>query len=152
MKKNIYITLAAVSVLLGLSSCGTTYVSVEPDANKAWVGKPHSEIVKTYGAPDRETEDGLGGKILIYEEGRVVETGVANSAPTYGPHFGGLYGFYYHMNEPVNTSYTSEKTLEVDYAHFFIDPNGVCYQVKTNLTRPKTKEELAKEDKDDDDD
>lgn len=142
MKKIAHIVMAAVLVALGLSSCGTTYVSVEPEANKTWVGKPHSEIVSTYGAPDREAEDGLGGKILIYEQGRVVETGVANSAPTYGPHFGGIYGFYYHMSEPINTSYTSEKTLEVDYAHFFIDPQGICYQVKTNIERPKTKKEL----------
>jgi len=138
--KKFLVLLSTAAAVFALSSCSMAYVSLEPEANQTWVGKPHSEIVSTYGAPTRETSDGQNGKILIYEQTTYVETAVANSNPTFGP-YSGLYGFYFHMAEPVHTSYTSETEEHVDYAHFFIDSKGICYQVKTNLERPATKED-----------
>ena len=58
--------LGLLTALATLSSCATAkYVSVEDDMNNEWVGRRHSEIVREFGAPDRETSDGKNGTIKV---------------------------------------------------------------------------------------
>jgi len=113
------LVLAAVS----LSSCAPAgYISKEAEFNNAWVGRTHQEIVATYGAPTREVTDGKGGNILVYEE---------FSTSVYGPSYpyhhypwGGWYG---------HDVYTRTNR---DYADFFINEEGVCYLVRSNIALP----------------
>ena len=126
MKRIIRIAVAASLLLIGLSAC-STYVSLEPIANKEWQGKPHSKIIEAYGAPDREVSDGAGGKILVYENSYTeVRTDMT-------PTWGGVYGFYYDIMEPRDLRTTSE--THIDYAHFYVDASGICYKVATNMEK-----------------
>jgi len=141
MKKTLTTVVLGALLAAGLVSCSTVYVSVEPEANAKWQGKSHAEIVQTYGAPNRVDEDGLGGKILVYEETRIVQSSVAQSTPAYGPYRPGLWGFYHQMSQPINTTVSTTAETETDYAHFFINEKGICYLVKTNLEKPKDKDD-----------
>lgn len=112
-----------ITALFALSSCATAkYVSVEDDMNNEWVGRRHSEIVREFGAPDRETSDGKNGTILVYES---ITRSYRTDEDT---HFG-----YF---DPDYTTTISENR---SYIHFFIEGNGVCYLVKTNHVKREGK-------------
>ena len=116
MKKFLFFTL----VVLCITSCTTTYhVSMQPEYSKALVGHNHQYIVSTMGAPNRQITDGAGGTILIYEETRsqsmAVPPYINYSTITYPP---GV----------ITTSRT-------DYIYVYINSQGKCYNVKTNLTK-----------------
>ena len=103
------------------SSCSTThYVPLQAEYNAAFVGKSHNYIVSFLGAPDRETSDGAGGSILIYEDSYSTTSGSAIMIPT-------PYSVY--IPNVTNTTYL---TL---YTQLYIDRSGNCYCVKTNRTR-----------------
>ena len=126
MKRIAKIAAGAALLLISLSSC-STYVSIEPQANKEWQGKTHAEIIESYGAPDREVSDGAGGKILVYENTYTeIRTDMS-------PMWGGVYGFYYDVMGPRDLNTTSE--THVDYAHFYVDSKGICYKVATNMEK-----------------
>ena len=127
IKRLLLCTCVAAMFLVGCRA--THYVSLEPEANKMWVGKPHSAIIEAYGAPNREISDGADGLILIYEETHTV----TNTYSTPSPMYMGVYGFYYHVMSPAD--YHTESHLETDYAHFYIGSNGKCYKVATNLEK-----------------
>lgn len=114
-----------VAALFALSSCSTTrYVSVEGEYNDMWRGHTYAEVIKAYGAPDRETADGAGGIILIYE--RTTVTTSTTSDGYYRPYY------YYPWGPTLRTTTSTEK----DYVHFYIDKEDKCYQVKTNQVKP----------------
>lgn len=103
-------------LLLCLSSCTTTrYVSQEPEWKSLSVGMSHASIVSALGAPDRETTDGRGGKILIYED--------------YSQTTRGYQANYGYFSVPTSTT-----TLNTSYLQFFIGSDNICYDVKTNYT------------------
>lgn len=134
MKRIARIFASAVIATMALCSCSNmVQVSLEPDANAYWKGKTHSEIVQTYGAPDREASDGAGGMIIIYEQTETTVNTYSN-----GPVYDGFYGFYYHMAGPTST----EVSTEINYAHFYIGKDGICYKVCTNLTKEVDKKEF----------
>jgi len=128
MKKIFNIVLVAALAVMSFGAC-STYVSLEPLANKEWQGKTHAQIIQSYGAPDRETSDGQGGIILVYEsETTEIHTDVTPSG------FGGFYGFYYDFYSPGRDVRTTTET-KVEYAHFYLDAKGICYKVATNLQK-----------------
>jgi hypothetical protein len=51
--------------VLGLSAC--THGGLPPEKVQAWVGRPAGDLVRAWGAPTREVNDG-GQQVLIYEE------------------------------------------------------------------------------------
>ena len=58
-----------------MTSCYVTnYVPLQDDYNQAYKGHSANEIITQYGAPDRQTDDGAGGRILIYEESSSMTT------------------------------------------------------------------------------
>ncbi|MCQ2149940.1 MAG: hypothetical protein MJY45_06300 [Bacteroidales bacterium] len=132
MKHFFRLLIAAAVLATSVAACGVYEVSIEPYANQYWNGKSHAEIVSVYGAPDREVSDGLGGKIIIYEQKQTTVNAYGD-----GPYYGGFYGFYYHMSSPVN----AQVTTEIEYAHFYIGGDGVCYKVSTNLTKSVDRKE-----------
>lgn len=109
------------------TSCATTQtyqVSMLSEYTNMFVGKSHKEIVSALGAPDRQTTDGGGGTILIYEQ--TTTTSTSNSvAAAYNVNY-----FTKTYTPGVNTS-TSTST-NTSFVHIYIDESGVCYNVKTN--------------------
>ena len=114
----------ALLTLLGVlfSSCSTTYtVSLKDDLSNIFIGKKHSEVIATMGAPTREVSDGLGGTILVYEN---VE---ANSLT-------------HHLSQSI--SYTKTRT-QTEYIHCYINMENTCYKIDTNCTKKAEKENTA---------
>ena len=109
-------------------------------------GKTVNEIMREMSVPNREMPDGADGKILIYEDIKFVTTSSnthnthSNSA-SYGS---AVAGYNYRGNPQVNSNaYGYSSTTNTDrgksvseeqkkYVNFFINPEGVCYDVKAN--------------------
>lgn len=127
--------LSKIAIIIVMSclfmSCGTpmrTYaVSKEKDYQEAFIGAKHNEIVSAYGAPDRQTSDGAGGTILIYEKTTTTTTSNSQAA---------AYNVNYVTGTYTPGSYTNSSTTQsTSYIHFFISDDGVCYNVKSNHQR-----------------
>lgn len=126
MKRLLFISAILLIASSMFTSCRTYYsVSKASDYTNAYVGKTHNELILQLGAPDREVADGGGGKVLIYEK-----------------HSSNTVATAYNVNY-YNNTYTpgARTTTNTSYVHLFIDPNGNCYNVKTNHT--KTVSEFA---------
>ena len=104
------------TVLAAMTSCGSArryeqLPTVEEEMTLRWAGKEYSDIVQSYGAPDRIVTDGKDGSILVYETfSTVMET----------------------EKSLVFEDYTTTVKKDKKYTHFFLDPEGFCYLVKTN--------------------
>ncbi len=113
MKKVLAIILITTTLL---SSCGTQskvqYISCYDEYCQRYIGKSHKQLISDLGAPNRETSDGDGGTIIIYE--KITEHHNLSST--------GDYGLY--------TSGTTKST--VSFLHLYIDREGACYNVATN--------------------
>lgn len=117
---------AIIVAAVSLSSCATVnYVAAEKEYSAAWVGQTHSAIISSYGAPEREVTDGNGGLILVYEKKTTI---VDNS-------FGHPYGYGWGWGWGYGTN-TVQASTTTDYVHFYVNPQGICYQVKTNMCLP----------------
>lgn len=119
MKRFLAILLIASTLL---SSCGTQskvqkvqYISCYDDYCQRYIGKSHKQLISDLGAPNRETSDGDGGMIIIYE--KITEHHNLSSTGDYGLH----------------TSGTTKST--VSFLHLYINSDGVCYNIDTNHTR-----------------
>ena len=111
------------TVLAAVTSCGTTsrieqLPTTEEERAQLWAGKEYSDIVQSYGDPDRIAPDGNDGSILIYE---TVSTAMETDDPT---------------------------TVEEEryYTHFYLDQEGFCYLVKSNQYVPVPVTTRAKSD------
>ena len=107
---------AVATVLAAMTSCGTTsrieqLPTAEEERTQLWAGKEYSDIVQSYGDPDRIAPDGNDGSILIYE---TVSTSMSTSKSL--------------MFDNYSTTVKEDK----EYMHFFLNPEGFCYLVKTN--------------------
>lgn len=110
-------------MLAAVTSCGTTsrieqLPTTEEERSQLWAGKEYSDIVQSYGDPDRIAPDGNDGSILIYE---TVSTAMETGDPT---------------------------TVEEEryYTHFYLDQEGFCYLVKSNQYVPVPVTTRAKSD------
>ena len=111
------------TVLAAVTSCGTMsrieqLPTSEEERSQLWAGKEYSDIVQSYGDPDRIAPDGNDGSILIYE---TVSTAMETDDPT-----------------------TVEE--ERDYTHFYLDQEGFCYLVESNQYVPVPVTTRAKSD------
>ena len=122
------------------ASCATTktyQVSMLSEYTNMFVGKSHNDIVSALGAPDRQTTDGAGGTILIYE--KITTTSTSNSVnAAYNVNY-----FTKTYTPGVKTS-TSTST-NTSFVHLYIDNSGTCYNVKTNHQKLVTRELTEKE-------
>ena len=118
-----YLYLIPAAMLAVMTSCGTAkYIPTEEEElTQTWAGKEYSDIVQSYGAPDRVETDGRDGSIMVYEEFATVMNSETNTRDTvFGP--------------SVSTTITNQdKKL---YTNFFLNPEGHCYLVKTNRPVP----------------
>lgn len=104
------------TVLAAMTSCGTAkkleqLPTQEEELTQRWAGKEYSDIVQSFGAPDRIAPDGKDGSIIIYE----------NVSTTYETD-----------KSLVFDDYTTTVKNEKKFIHFFLNPEGSCYLVKTN--------------------
>lgn len=110
------------TVLAAMTSCGTArryekLPTVEEELTQRWAGKEYSDIVQEYGAPDRIVPDGKDGSIIVYENvSTVLKTEKSLSFD----------------------DYTTKISEEKQFMHFFLNPEGFCYLVKTNRLVPDT--------------
>jgi hypothetical protein len=130
LKKNFTkIGLIVIIITCLFSSCTTVYktitVSAEDEYKKLFIGRNHNFVVSRMGAPNRETSDGAGGKILIYEQTTTYSSGstiaTANNV--------NYYNRTYTPGAETNTI-SSQKT---DFIHVFVNKNNICYNVKSNI-------------------
>ena len=115
-------------VLLSVSCTTTKYASLQQDYSNAMVGKTHQQIVSMLGAPDRQTSDGDGGTILIYEEYTHESIATAHNV-----------NYYTGTYTPGSTT-----TTYTEYLHVYISKTGVCYNVKTNHIKSWKEKSLGK--------
>lgn len=122
MKRIVLLVLAA---CLLLTACSVTRkVSKASTEDPApWVGCSTADITEAMGYPNHITEDGKGGSVLVYE-----------SAPDYDSPD-------YDILDPDASSRNRQ------YACFFVDEEGICYQVETNHDLPAAPQLYYSEDR-----
>lgn len=114
-----------VASVVGACACSTTrYVSAQEDIESVWKGKTYAEIVQVNGAPDREMSDGADGVILVYE-----------NVKTFSDTYGYTPGYYWYGPWSHTNTYSTEIRNEIDYIHFFVGTDKICYMVKSNLKK-----------------
>ena len=95
---------------IGNFTSGTEYY------NNLYKGSTHNQIVRDFGAPDRDVSDGAGGYILVYEK----------------------YNSYSRVDSFGYVDYDVDKR----YIQFFMNDQGICYEVRTNWLAPETQKAL----------
>lgn len=122
MKTNYAFFLLILMSVLALSGCSASSklssgpaVSGTEYYNSLYVGQSHAQIVKDFGAPNREVSDGEGGYILVYEW--------FDYSTRYD-------GSFIHNN------------VHRTYIEFYMDDSGLCHNVRTNKLSPKEKKEI----------
>lgn len=104
-----YLILLAVALLSVVSCSVPRYVSLEPDLQDEWILRSHAEIVRSFGAPNREVSDGADGQILVYED------------------------FYTtHETDEFMGDYTTTSQEYRNFKEFYLNADGICYDVRTN--------------------
>ena len=98
-------------VVVLTSSCGASR-RVSRYENLSWVGHPTLEILQAMGNPESIDDDGKGGSILRYTVKSNYES------PSYD------------ILDPAT------KPVEGGYADFYVDREGDCYQVDSNIKLP----------------
>lgn len=120
--KKILILFGILMAAILATSCRTTYnVSLQPDLEGLFIGRTYAEIIDVLGAPERTTADGRDGEIIIYEDVKLHSEGFVNPWTR-------------------NISLVTESSK--GYIHMYINPDNVCYQVRTN--REKQVSEFSK--------
>ena len=101
-------------IVLALTACSVTrqVSKASTEDSDSWVGRFTADITQAMGYPNHITEDGKGGSVLVYE-----------SAPDYNSPD-------YDILDPAASS------RKRNYACFYVDEEGTCYQVETNYALP----------------
>ena len=140
MKKLLF-ALCLLAFLLSMSSCTFTKAIYTGNIHQSDVGKSKNEMLRTYGVPDRVTEDGTGGEVLVYEKLTTITstnstsstTGQTNTygAAAYGK--GGVVAATYSKSgEVTNGSSLTKSSNEKEYVNLFVGKNGIVYDFKAN--------------------
>lgn len=148
--------LLLIVLAIGMMSCKTTEVITRTVQEPQYMGNEYKEmkgytenqILRTMSSPTRTESDGADGKILVYEDKSVVTA--SNSSYTTGSYTSGrattTAGTNIWTGAPqVNTNASSSTVTrhntanesvtyeEKAFVNFFINPEGVCYDVTTNV-------------------
>jgi hypothetical protein len=124
-----------------MTSCYSTYYVYKGNVHQQSIGKTKNEILRSYGVPDKTTDDGAGGEVLAYE--KYFQTTITNSgaatlgnSSTFGNAVygnGGIIG----GSQTIGSSYTSIRgtsrtSIDKTYCYIYLNPNKVVYDFKTN--------------------
>lgn len=145
MKRFLAILLIASTLL---SSCGTQskvqYISCYDDYCTRYIGKSHKQLISDLGAPNRETSDGDGGTIIIYEKitehHNLSSTGNINSQAKTNVTTHSFLSSITSIGTStgrgtINLNTQGTTTSTVSFLHLYINSDGVCYNIDTNHTR-----------------
>lgn len=115
---------------------------------KDMIGYTENQILRSMSSPTRIESDGAGGKILVYEN-KQIKTDSNSSYTTSSRTSGGAtttVGQNIWTGAPQANTNASSSTMtrhntsgqsvtyeEKAFANFFINPNGMCYDVATNV-------------------
>ncbi|MBR5469493.1 MAG: hypothetical protein IKU78_03400 [Paludibacteraceae bacterium] len=135
-------------------SCSTTFQTVktvtlkEPGKRyvgneyKDMIGKTENYILQKMTAPDKESSDGNGGKILVYQDTKWI-TNSSSSSHTSTLGYGSTNTYVANTkitsygNTSLYTDYNKKEKSVTEqnkkYINFFINDKGICYNVKTNI-------------------
>ena len=108
------------------------------------VGMTKAEILEDMSIPDRTMDDGLGGEVLIYEKKEQVTktSGYVTTSSTTNVNTKPVTNAWTGQTSLASTGRTSTTTGQhstsvtkehKDYVNVFINTNGVCYKVDTNI-------------------
>jgi hypothetical protein len=126
-----------------LTSCYSTrqFTASTGNIHDQSIGKSKNQILRLYGVPDKTEDDGVGGKIFIYEELTQVSTNKSN-ASTFGNSNGagalvydryGIVGATESRNSQVANSKSITKTfIDKKYLNVFINKNDTAYDFRSN--------------------
>lgn len=143
------ILLCSLFCMFSLTSCwvNQTVVKTPPkytgNVYQKMQGKSKNSILQSMSAPDRTTSDGNGGEILIYEKKSTISNTNSAASSTSYTNSAAVAGYNQYGNPAAvgasrtNSGYNyASQTVtseEKAYIHFFIDRNGTCYKVNTNV-------------------
>lgn len=150
MKTINFLLLMLVSVVM--TSCWTVQSVTVTDIPEKYIGNAFddlvgmtkAEVLEDMSVPDRTMGDGLGGEILVYEKkeqvtkttGRVTTSSTTNvsTKPITNAWTGETSLSSTGRTSTTNTQNSTSVTQEhKDYVNVFINTNGVCYKVDTNI-------------------
>ena len=108
------------------------------------VGMTKAEVLEDMSIPDRTMDDGLGGEVLIYEKKEQVTktSGYVTTSSTTNVNTKPVTNAWTGQTSLASTGRTSTTTGQhstsvteehKDYVNVFINANGVCYKVDTNI-------------------
>ena len=133
--------LSLLSLSFLATSCYTTRSIYAGNPNLRQLGNSRASILANYGAPDRQTDDGSGGQILVYEQvGRVTLTrdnslsqSRVNSAGAVVYGDGATVGASQSVGSYSSSGSSLTQSAEVKaYKQFFVNNQNVVYYVRTN--------------------
>lgn len=142
MKKTKLTKIAILSFLLfALSSCYTYKTSFVGNIHQNAIGKSKNEILRTYGVPERITDDGANGSVLVYEQQS--QTTISNaggysygrSASVGGAIYnnGGMIGAQQTRSGQVSAmSGVSQTFNNKTFCYLYLNPEGIVYDFKSN--------------------
>lgn len=105
--------LAAMILTLAVFGCQ----SEQERLQSAWIGQHYSNLLGSLGAPEQTIDDGIGGKLLIYQEPKHFITSTRAKRTESG--------------EIIITP--SEDIGHIQESIFRTDPNGIILAVKVNF-------------------
>ena len=121
----------ATIIIILISGCYTIKVTPIADVMNNELGLTENNIVLKYGAPSRTTDDGAGGKILVYEKTSYQTKTNYYRAPNYNT-----------ILLPTATSSSNTNEIKM-YINFFINKDGIVYNWRTNY--PDIREKIPKQ-------
>lgn len=141
-KQMVKIKLFAIIIFANLlTSCYSTYYTYSGNVHQRAIGQNKNQILRTYGIPDKTTDDGAGGSIFVYESYTQTTTTNINSG-TYGRSLayggaiydnGGIIGASQTQAGSVSSTYgVSETSINKTFCYLFLDKNNIVYDFKTN--------------------
>lgn len=137
--------------VFSLSSCWVQRTITVTDKESQYLGNRYdkmkgyteNQILQVMSVPDRTMSDGKGGKILIYENKTLVTNSNAvassvtttNGAAVAGYTYGGNAAVVSGSKSAYDYGYSSQTTTHEDkaYVNFFINTEGICYNVNANI-------------------
>jgi len=106
-------------------ACATNASKKTQQLEEDWKGKNFNDLIAAKGPPDKELDDGRGGKIFIYSAYESESRRGSSSSPGggggWGRHGGGSGG-------GGSSRRGSSKTTYLSHEMFWIDANGYIYQ------------------------
>ena len=139
-------------VAVTMTSCWTVQSVTVTDIPEKYIGNAFDELVgmtkaevlEDMSVPDRTMDDGLGGEILVYEKREQIAktTGRATTSSTTNVNTKPVTNYWTGQTSLQSTGRTSTTnslnsttvtTENKEYVNVFINTNGVCYKVDTNI-------------------